>query len=144
MTKENILKNKSKDELIDEILELREKLKEKESEINKLKWQLKIDSKTSSKPSSTNIFDKETPICTLKGHQDNSRKKWQNPRWGKKWHKWTNLKREDKVDKILDLTPCECKNCKLKFSKKFLKSLEKIKAFWTYLNNHWMVSFDRI
>jgi len=40
-------------------------------------------------------------------------------------HKWANLKREETIDKIEDLTPCECKNCKLKFSKTFLKSLEK-------------------
>ena len=153
---------------------------------NKLKWQLKIDSKTSSKPSSTNIFKKNTPIC-------NSRIKWENPRWGKKWHKWANLKREEKVDKIVDLTPCSCQNCKYKFSKKFMQNLDKItrqiidlnefkkfvtdykkgdvkcpkcgflnvanfpenvkrpvqfwkniKAFWVYLNNHWMLSFDRI
>ncbi len=186
MTKKNILKNKSKDELIDEILELREKLRKQEEENNKLKWQLKIDSKTSSKPSSTNIFEKNTPIC-------NSRIKWENPRWWVKNHKWNNLKREEKVDKIVDLTPCKCQKCGLKFSKNFIKNLEKItrqvidlnelkkfvtdyqkseikcpscgflntvdfpknikrpvqfweniKAFWIYLNNHWMISFDRI
>ncbi|MDQ7008979.1 MAG: hypothetical protein Q9M94_01665 [Candidatus Gracilibacteria bacterium] len=36
------------------------------------------------------------------------------------------VKREEKIDKIKDLTPCVCKNCKLKFSKVFIKSLEKI------------------
>jgi hypothetical protein len=94
-----------------------EKLKE---ENNKLKWQLKINTQNSSKPSSTNIFDKKTPIC-------NSRIKWKNPRWWVKWHKWANLKREEKVDKIVDLTPCSCQNCKYKFSKKFLNNLKKIK-----------------
>ena len=186
MTKKNILKNESKDKLIDRILELEEKLEKQKEENNKLKWHLKIDSKTSSKPSSTNIFDKKTPIC-------NSRIKWKNPRWGKKWHKWANLKRSKKIDKVVDLTACECQNCKFKFSKKFIKNLEKvtrqvidldelkkfvtdykksdvkcpncgylnitsfpknvkrpvqfwekIKAFWVYLNNHWMLSFDRI
>jgi len=179
MTEKNILKNKTKDELIDEILKLRD-------ENEKLKWQLKLDTQTSSKPSSTNIFKKKTPIC-------NSRIKWQNPRWWVKWHKWTNLKIETKVDQIVDLTPKKCWKCNFKFSKKFIKDLEKItrqvidlnelkkfvtdyqksdvkcpkcgflnvakfpeevtrpvqfwnklKAFWMYLNNHWMISFDRI
>ena len=85
MTKKNLLKNKSKDELIDKILELEEKLEKQKEENNKLKWQLKIDSTTSSKPSSINIFKKDTPIC-------NSRIKWQNPRWWVKLHKWANLR----------------------------------------------------
>lgn len=186
MTKKNILKNKSKDKLIDEILKSWDEIEKLKEENARLKWQLKIDSKTSSKPSSTNIFKKDTPIC-------NSRIKWQNPRWGVKSHIWNNLKRETKVDKIVDLTSCSCTNCKIKFSKNFLNNLEKItrqvidlnelkqfvtdykkadvkcpkcwflnvvkfpenikrpvqfweniKAFWIYLNNHWMVSFDRI
>ncbi|MDQ7023870.1 MAG: hypothetical protein Q9M97_10405 [Candidatus Gracilibacteria bacterium] len=193
MTKKSVLKNKNKDELIEKIWELEKKLEEQENEKiklkdenNNLKGQLKIDSKTSSKPSSTNIFDKKTPIC-------NSRIKGKNPRGGKKGHKGANLKRSKKVDKVVDLTACECQNCKFKFSKKFIKNLDKItrqvidldelkkfvtnyeksdikcpncgylnitsfpenvkrpvqfgeniKAFGTYLNNHGMVSFDRI
>ena len=119
MTKKNIFQNKSRDELIDEILGLRDEKWKLEEEINQLKWQLKVDTQNSSKPSSTNIFDKKTPIC-------NSRIKWKNPRWWVKSHKWANLKREEKVDKIVDLTPCNCQNCKLKFSKNFLNNLEKI------------------
>jgi DNA-directed RNA polymerase subunit RPC12/RpoP len=30
------------------------------------------------------------------------------------------------VDKIVDLTACECQKCKFKFSKKFIKNLDKI------------------
>ena len=119
MTKKNIFQNKSRDELIDEILGLRDEKWKLEEEINQLKWQLKVDTQNSSKPSSTNIFDKKTPIC-------NSRIKWKNPRWWVKSHKWANLKREEKVDKIVDLTPCNCQNCKLKFSKNFLNNLDKI------------------
>jgi len=119
MNKKNVLKNKTKDELIDKILELEEELKRQKEENNKLKWQLKINTQNSSKPSSTNIFDKKTPVC-------NSRIKWKNPRWWVKWHKWKNLKREEKVDKVVDLTPCRCKKCKLKFSKNFIKNLDKI------------------
>ncbi|MDQ7022986.1 MAG: hypothetical protein Q9M97_05660 [Candidatus Gracilibacteria bacterium] len=70
MTKKSVLKNKNKDELIEKIWELEKKVEEQENEKiklkddnNNLKGQLKIDSKTSSKPSSTNIFDKKTPIC---------------------------------------------------------------------------------
>jgi len=186
MIKDNIFQNKSRDELIEEILKLRDEKEKLESENNKLKWQLKIDTQTSSKPSSTNIFEKKTPIC-------NSRIKWQNPRWWVKWHKWTNLKRESKVDQVVELTPCKCQKCQFKFSKKFIRDLDtitrqvidlselkkivtdykksdvkcprcwflsiakfpghatrpvqywsKLKAFWVYLNNHWMISFDRI
>ena len=90
MTEKNILKNKNKEKLIDEILKLRDEKRKLEEENNKLKWQLKINTQNSSKPSSTNIFDKKTPIC-------NSRIKWENPRWWVKWHKWANLKREDEV-----------------------------------------------
>ena len=119
MTKNNIFQNKSRDELIDEILKLRDEKEKLESENNRLKWQLKINSTTSSKPSSTNIFDKKTPIC-------NSRKKWKNPRWWVEWHKWANLKRDKKVDKVVNLTACQCQNCKLKFSKNFLNKLDRI------------------
>ncbi|MDQ7022388.1 MAG: hypothetical protein Q9M97_02470 [Candidatus Gracilibacteria bacterium] len=99
MTKKSVLKNKNKDELIEKIWELEKKLEEQENEKiklkdenNNLKGQLKIDSKTSSKPSSTNIFDKKTPIC-------NSRIKGKNPRGGKKGHKGANLKEVRKLIK---------------------------------------------
>ncbi|MDQ7021960.1 MAG: hypothetical protein Q9M97_00235 [Candidatus Gracilibacteria bacterium] len=68
MTKKSVLKNKNKDELIEKIWELEKirrtrkgKIKLKD-ENNNLKGQLKIDSKTSSKPSSTNIFDKNSNL----------------------------------------------------------------------------------
>lgn len=186
MTKKNVLQNKTKDEIIDDYLRALDEIEKLKDENNKLKWQLKINTQNSSKPSSTNIFDKKTPIC-------NSRIKWEKPRWWVKWHKWANLKREEKVDKVVDLTSYSCQNCKLKFSKNFLNKLDKItrqvidlnefkkiiidykksdvkcpkcgflnvadfpenvkrpiqlwenlKAFSVYLNNHGMVSLERI
>lgn len=133
MNKNSALKNASRDDLIDEILKLRkenkalekiqkglEKAKKSlEKENNKLKWQLKIDSQNSSKPSSTNLFSKNSPIC-------NSRIKWQNPRWWVKWHAWNNLKREEIVDKIVDLTAKNCQKCWTIFSQIFLDNLEKL------------------
>ncbi|MDQ7023059.1 MAG: hypothetical protein Q9M97_06050 [Candidatus Gracilibacteria bacterium] len=41
-------------------------------------------------------------------------------------NKGANLKRSKKIDKVVDLTACECQNCKFQFSKKFIKNLEKI------------------
>ena len=120
MIKDNILKNKTKDEIIDDYLKALDEIEKLKEENNKLKWQLKINTQNSSKPSSTNIFDKKTPIF-------NSRIKWKNPRWWVKWHKWTNLKREEKVDRVIDLTACSCEKCWLNFSKDYLKNLEKIK-----------------
>jgi len=108
----NLHKN-TKDELIEEILKLRDtekklrdKLEKKEEKIKNLEWKLNKNSKTSSKPSASEWYKKNTTIC-------NSRKKWQNPRWGKKGHTWANLKRNGNgnVNEIIDVTPKKCSNC---------------------------------
>lgn len=186
MINKNILRSESKDKLIERIWELENQLEHKEKEISKLEGQLKINSQNSSKPSSTSIFGKKTPIC-------NSRIKGQNLRWWVKEHRGSNLKREESIDKVVNLTPCSCKKCKLQFSKTFLNNLEiitrqvidlnklkkfvtdfqksnvecpkcgflnvvdfpksvtrpvqywgNIKAYWVYLNTHWMLSYERI
>ncbi len=113
----NLHKN-TKKELIDEILKLRDELGKERGKVKELEWKLNKNSKNSSKPSGTEWFKKHTTIC-------NSRKKWQNPRWGKKGHTWANLKRNENVNETIDVTPKECSNCWTELLKKFSKFVKK-------------------
>ena len=117
----NIYKNKSKDELIERILDLEEKNDNLEKEVWKLKWQLSINSQNSSKPWSTNIFDKLTPIT-------NSRKKWKNPRWWVKGHKWKNLQQDDNPNKVIELDVNNCEECGFELNmEKYLRKIKRQK-----------------
>ena len=106
----NNLKKNTKDELIDEILKLREKNKDLENENNDLenenkdlKWKLNTNMTNSWNSSSTERFKKKKVI--------NLRATWKKTRWWKKGHNWSNLKRNENVDEVVDLTPDKCEKC---------------------------------
>jgi len=99
----NLHKN-TKNELIDEIIKLREELEKDKQKIKDLEWKLNTNMTNSGNSSSTEIFNKKTQVC-------NSRIKWQNPKWWKKWHKGSNLKRNENVDKVVVVNPENCKKC---------------------------------
>ena len=88
------LHRNTKDELIDEIIKLRESEEKLRDKIKDLEWKLNTNMTNSGISSSKELFNKKTIVC-------NSRLKWKNPKWWKKWHKWSNLKREEKVDETL-------------------------------------------
>ncbi len=99
----NLLKN-TKQDLVDEIIKLRESEEKLRDKIKDLEWKLNTNMTNSGISSSKELFNKKTIVC-------NSRLKWKNPKWWKKWHKWSNLKREEKVDETIDLKPEDCEKC---------------------------------